>query len=296
MSKPASSYDGPCHPVRVYAGPDLQLAYLERNGDVTARAIVWPENKTYSRIYGDQVRLKDMLEDAGFSEGGIDGARLVRREYKGGFVMPYVDYIDGASDDGDFLVLDGGDVATDQTNGLSGGGRRCTCCNSLVSEEDGRCDQDGEFHCDDCYSDRYSYCEYYQEDMPNDGFQEVIVRVRSYGPVTQWWSESAVDNHAFTCDHDGKLYSDDMQVTMANGDTWSTVAFDDNGATCEATDECYPTDECVWLEDGTCWSREHFEANGVEVDGKLYDKANAPSPEDTDETVETNETTTEGAI
>jgi hypothetical protein len=286
MSKQSDHYDSPCHPVRVYAGPDLQLAYLERNGDITARAIVWPEKKIFSRIYGDQVRLQDMLIDAGFEEGSLEGARLVRREYKGGFVLPYVDYVDEAEDDGEHIVLGRGDLACDQTNGLSGDvGVRCTCCNSLVSEEDGGCDQDGEFHCDDCYNDRYAFCEYYQEDMPNDGFQEVIVRVRSYGPVTQWWCEDAIDNHAFTCDKDGKLYSDDMQVTMANGDTWSTVAFEEHGATCEASDECYPSDECVWLEDGTCWSCEHFAEHGVEIDGKLYDKADAPATaEETEET------------
>jgi hypothetical protein len=284
MSKSASSYDSPCHPVRVYAGPDLQLAYLERNGDVTARAIVWPEKKIYSRIYGDQVRLADMLEDAGFSEGSLQGARIVRKAYRDGFVLPYVDYIDGVSDNGTYLVLDGGDIACDQTNGLSGDtGRTCECCGSNVDEDEGTFDRDSNFYCDDCYRDRYSYCEYYEEDMPNDGFQEVIVRVRSYGPVTQWWCEDAIDNHAFICDNDGKLYHDDMKVLMANGDAWSTVAFEEYGATCEATDECYPADETVQLEDGTTWSKEHFAEHGIEIDGKLYDKDDAPSPDEEDE-------------
>jgi hypothetical protein len=298
MSKPASSYDGPCHPVRVYAGPDLQLAYLERNGDVTARAIVWPERKTYTRIYGDQVRLQDMLEEAGFSEGGLDGARLVRKGYNGGFVLPYVDYVDGATDDGTYLVLDGGDLACDQTNGLSdNAGMRCTCCNSFTDEEDGRCDNDGEFHCDDCYSERYSYCEYYEEDMPNDGFQEVIVRVRSFGAVTQWWCSDAGDNHAFECEQNGKLYHEDMRVMMANGEAWSTVAFEEHGATCEATDDNYPAEDCVQLEDGTTWSKEHFEEHGVEIDGKLYDKADAPEvPDATADTDDTETTTEQGAV
>lgn len=296
MSKPASSYDSPCHPVRVYAGPDLQLAYLERNGDVTARAIVWPEHKVYSRIYGDQVRLGDMLQDAGFSEGSLQGARIVRKPFQDGFVLPYVDYIDGATDDGKHLILDGGDIACDQTNGLSGDtGRSCSCCNQFVSEDDGRSDNNGEFYCDDCYSDNYSYCEYYEEDMPSDGFQEVIVRVRSYGPVTQWWCEDAINNNAFTCDNDGKLYADSMQVQMANGDTWSTVAFEEYGATCEATDECYSAEDCVQLEDGTTWSKEHFEEHGVEIDGKLYDKADAPSP-DEDEEDDSADTATETTI
>lgn len=303
MSKSADNYDSPCHPVRVYAGPDLQLAYLERNGDVTARAIVWQDKKIYSRIYGDQVRLGDMLQDAGFSGGSLQGARLVRKPHHGGFVLPYVDYIDGATDDGKHLVLDGGDIACDQTNGLSGDtGRRCECCNTFTEEDDGRCDNDGNFYCDDCYSDRYSYCEYYEEDMPNDGFQEVIVRIGRWGAVTQWWSEGAIENHAFSCDQDGKLYHEDMKVRMANGDTWSTVAFENEGATCEATDECYPADECVQLEDGTTWSKEHFAEHGVEIDGKLYDKADAPSPDEDEaaasETTitETAETTTEGAV
>jgi hypothetical protein len=280
MSKSERHYDSHVHPVRVYAGPDLQLAYLERDGGITARAIVWPAKKVYSRIYGDAVRLAGMLEDAGFQDGDLDGARIVRLMHKGAYVMPYVDHCDGARDDGKYLVLGDGSISCEQTNGLSDDGRRCECCESFTSEDDGRCDQDGNFYCDDCYSDRYTYCEYYEEDQPSDGFCEVIVSIRNGREVTQWWSERAIYNHAFTCASNDKLYSDDMAVTMANGDQWSTVAFEDNGATCEATDECYPADEIVQLEDGTCWSKDHFAEHGVEIDGKLYDKADAPEADD----------------
>lgn len=290
MSYAAHRYSSPSHPVRVYAGPDLQLAYLEREGRITARAIVWPSKNLFSRIYGDETRLADLLDDAGYKKGSLRGARLIRKETDNGFVMPYVDYISSASDDGEFIVLDdGGDITTDNTNGLSEEGERCSNCECHVSRDDGRCTDDG-FYCDDCYSEAYSYCEYYEEDYPSDGFREVRVRRGSSGRwVTQHWSESAFDNHGFTCDNNGNDYSEDFRVTMANGDTWSEEAFEDDGFVCEGDGDNYPTEECIQLEDGTCWSKSHFSEHGITIDGKHYDKDDAPEADEASETAETSD-------
>ena len=66
MSHSAGDYDSDCHPVRVYAAGDLQVAYIERNEEVTARAIVWPAKMVHSRIYGDETRLSSLLSSAGY--------------------------------------------------------------------------------------------------------------------------------------------------------------------------------------------------------------------------------------
>ncbi|MDF2996856.1 MAG: RNA-splicing ligase RtcB [Xanthobacteraceae bacterium] len=41
MAKDVEHFDCPQHPVRIYAAGDLELAYLKRDGDITARALVW---------------------------------------------------------------------------------------------------------------------------------------------------------------------------------------------------------------------------------------------------------------
>lgn len=295
MSKSLSYYNSSVHPVRVYAAGDLALAYLEREGEITARAIVWPEKKIHSRIYGDNVRLRGMLEDAGFSEGDLDGAKLLRIEEGNGFVMPYVDGADGAKDDGDYLILGRGRICTGNSCGLSEEGYSCSCCASFVSEDDCRSNDNGEMFCDSCYSDNYSYCEYYEEDYPAEGFREVIIGRTSSGRVrTQYWSEDAQDNHAFVCDKTGDLYQEDLRVEMSNGDSWNQYTFEDEGFTCEGSDECYPIDEAVRLEDGTLWSQSHFDDYGVEIDGKFYDKDNAPEEEDKEENTEDAVTVVEG--
>lgn len=248
MAHSADHFDSSMHPVRVYAGPDLALAYLERDGHgITARAIVWPEKKIYSRIYGDSARLADLLEEQGYQAGDLDGARILKVAEMGGFVMPYVDGVYGAEVDGKFIRLGSGDLATDKTNGLTEGGYSCACCDSRVRDGDGRTNASGDFLCDECYSDQHFYCEYYEEDMPSDdGVVEVIVgrSPRGYNR-TQTWCQDAFDNHGFVCDKTGECYSDDLLVTMANGETWSSYAFEEHGAVCASDGDNYPSDEMV---------------------------------------------------
>lgn len=145
---PRSCMDGrhtfdhlPCHPVSVYAGPDLAVAYLEpengnkscgyceehgrctgdcgsdRNSTVTGRVVIWPEKKLFGRIYGDIDRLKLSLQRDGYKHTtSLLGARLTKvpatakhpetgRPVKG-FVAPFIDGdAQRIAEDGDYLVI-----------------------------------------------------------------------------------------------------------------------------------------------------------------------------------------------
>lgn len=46
---------------RAYASPDLAIAYYKRSGSIVARALVWPEKKIHSKIYGDAVVFEKVL-------------------------------------------------------------------------------------------------------------------------------------------------------------------------------------------------------------------------------------------
>lgn len=108
------------HPVQLYAAGDLTLAYLERgDGIISARALVWAAKKRFGRIYGDEARLRGLLEREGFFDvwkgshesHGFTGARLVKKQAKreGQKILYYAPYVDGnrwAKREGGFLVLD----------------------------------------------------------------------------------------------------------------------------------------------------------------------------------------------
>lgn len=101
------------HPTRVYAGPDLGVAYISRNGDFTARAVVWPDKKIYVGIYGHCSLLRAELEKAGYTRNHHfsmwEGARLQKiKEYpddEGEYIMPYLDFGEAVVDSGDFWIV-----------------------------------------------------------------------------------------------------------------------------------------------------------------------------------------------
>lgn len=119
MSHATHNYGSqPHHPVSVYAGPDLAVAYMQRTDSfsITARTVVWPERKVYTRLYGDDSgKLAYLLEKEGYTKGDLQGARLTRISLKknpdygvpsGAFVAPYLDSVGKLRDDGTYLVID----------------------------------------------------------------------------------------------------------------------------------------------------------------------------------------------
>lgn len=96
--------------VRVYDAGDLQIAHVAHH----SRAIVWPDRKVWGRVYAHTVDgerdLTCKLRDLGYkpieeSDEGFNGARILKIEEHGTFVMPYVDRCYGVDDAGDHFVL-----------------------------------------------------------------------------------------------------------------------------------------------------------------------------------------------
>lgn len=161
----------PCHPAEVYAGPDLALAYYGDKSSANARAVVWPERKIYSRIYGNEHVLDALLKQAGFERGSLQGARVLKIACDRGYVMPYVDYLDYCKVGRSHITLGEGDRSCQNTDGftrdhcanddddedddLEANYVTCTNCRNRYDPED---DDAGEF-CARCMEDRYS-CEH----------------------------------------------------------------------------------------------------------------------------------------
>lgn len=210
MAHSAGHYYGPCHPVRAYGAGDLAIAYIVRDDNITGRALVWPEKKVYSRLYGDEIRLKHALELLGYHEDedetGFLGARLLSIDAgRYGLVIPYMDNYDRFNDDGTYLtVASNGRIYSQNENGVS--------------------DPDGEDE------PEYDYtCDLYHEGC--DNVEQVVVYFNGTTKTTQYWCDHAVDHHSIYCEYLGENFRSSDGVRMADGEIWSPCRFKAQGTT-----------------------------------------------------------------
>lgn len=154
------------HPTRMYAGPDLAIAFLGPRDGAIARAIVWPDEKIYCRVYGDP-SLADRLQAEGYAEGSLEGARC-RAIWDGDrLIVPYVDGVRWGEVRGQYVILsDAGDVDLQTTRGYWEEAPLCDYC----GEERGGYDDtpwcqrcyDVRWTCDDCgagsFDDDTGFC------------------------------------------------------------------------------------------------------------------------------------------
>lgn len=112
MSKPLNELRSHIHPVLAYANlPHLRVAYLERNGSVSARTVVWEDpaqsKKCFIRVFGDKT-LASKLQRLGYKVGNLRGATinmipavkqalppLDAKVMPNTYVVPYLDDVTG---------------------------------------------------------------------------------------------------------------------------------------------------------------------------------------------------------
>lgn len=256
MSHSACGYESPYHPVRVYAAGDLAVAYIDRGG-VTARALCWPEKKLYGRVYGDAERLEPALSALGYTQGHMNGARLVRDEFDDGrFVCPYIDAgLTGSAggsnveDCGDFLRIDDdGEMSADDTEGCCAApGYCCDCCGDRFPRDSmSHVLNEGDW-CEACIENHAVW---------SDG-QEDWLHQRSATHLEHaddWVSDSYFERHGgYWCEglQSNMLPDDSKPVEMAGDVIWSTVYFEEHGFECDETGIRYPRTEGHELPDGT---------------------------------------------
>lgn len=216
MAHSSSDFASEEHPVRMYYGNGLTLAYIERSeGDYTARAIVHTERKIYARVYGDEELLVEVLESLGYRKGlyGVDWCGVEidaiweedqwdegEEEYTSGYVCPYVDFASRARVDeerGKLVFGLTGDICVHGTNGLSYMDNypwKCPCCERDCSG--GQTYGPGNsFICDDCAHEMYGHCA-----ETGFVFNEVNQGVRCED------GSLALKDHTIHCTITGKIY------------------------------------------------------------------------------------------
>jgi hypothetical protein len=242
MSSTAKHYRSHCHPVRAYAAGDLAIAYIENgNGRVASRAVCWPDKKLYTRIYGDARRLEKGLDILGYSFGSLVGAkmkRIVSEDDSGVFVVPYVDHVGRASDNGAYLTIGGSKARVD-----------CSLVNGLSEENENQ-----------------ASCQHCGEDADEE---DLIY----FEEVEEQWCADCIDNNTSVCNRCEERTRDTNIVAMANGDGWCSNCFEDHGFTCDGNGQNYPLDDMVTMADGANWSPAWFQRNGHECGecGENYD-------------------------
>lgn len=220
------------HACRVYAAGDLQVAYLLEDDEkpkskVIARSLVWPEKKTHSRCYGDEVRLKLLLGAAGYTFRPPVGAKLTRVPVNRQFLVPYIDQGDRTGQGAlaikdckthlQIVVQATGTYPANATSGLSGGRYMA----------DGSMD-DGQGLCAHC-EEEHETQRVYMGNAPGD--------------YQHWCQECIEDNgDIFTCAGSGALFHPPcLPVIMYNEETWSHAYFSRHGFQCQGNGKNYPT-------------------------------------------------------
>lgn len=221
-----SGDDFSTHPARVYAGPDLALAYTGAIDDASGRAVVWPEKKLYSDIYGDCTRLKMLLTEAGYTYGRMVGARVRKIAADNGYVMPYVDGVHGAEVEGEFIRLGSGSLCTQNTCGATNGGPECANCGNIYDEDDGYyIDEVEEVWCDSCAADT-TRCEVTGERYRDDS--NTFVEVHSLIYQNLGWSNLIGTYHygyalgSITANQDN--CTEDNNIVEVAGEYWTLEA------------------------------------------------------------------------
>lgn len=220
MSHPTSSYStGGIHPVRVYGDSDLQVAYVKRKGEITARCLCWPERKQFGPVYGDYSRLEAGLTKLGYEkDDDFSGARIRKIPTPNGkcYVMPYLDVGSYVNTDGDYFVIGwGGEYYARDTCGVTGPTFYCACCDEQVAGEEPAgyvCD---EAWCESCIDEYAVYC------VHNDEYIHV--------------------DRAVYCERTGEYVHENDAIYTEDCDYVTPMDFEENGFTCAISGLAYMT-------------------------------------------------------
>jgi len=256
------------HPVRVYAGGGLAMAYLNNaSGEVIARTLCWPEEQVFGRVYptanNDTQRdhyneLMARLKAKGWrsiteDNSVFEGARLRHLTNRhGNTMMPYLDNEYGVRDeyrDGRaWWVMTHDENHQESTDGTMCGNEpdwHCECCEEGFSDNYDSCSvyrywngtgrsgypRGEETWCQDCRDNSSYYCDGCDEHFNDNGNAIYAEDGCTYEPR---WFEA---NGGWQCAHSQSYYfkADDPPVVLADGQLIHADHVEDHTFVCWAT-------------------------------------------------------------
>ncbi len=220
------------NPAYIYAAGDLQVAYLGSLNKATARTLVWPERKIFSRVYGDIARLTRGLERMGYRWGAPIGAKVQKVKLKeikfdpreghvtGCFLAPYIDK-KNQQGGGHLSVKDNGDHLLICEEGLPGS-HHCGMADGYSGQYVPREDEFPTFTCDHCGTPGFRQLNTVIFDI-EDGEEET-------------WCPKCLKHDAFHCQYSGSWFpKEGIESIEVDGYPWAKYYADMYAARCEAT-------------------------------------------------------------
>lgn len=229
------------NPASIYAAGDLQVAYLGDLDDASARTLVWPEKKIFSRVYGDIARLTAGLERLGYKWGAPVGARLKRLPYRevkfdpkkgipsAAFFAPYIDKKNQRGG-GHLSVLDKGTHLEICEEGVPGS-HHCGLPDGYSGQYVPRQDEYPTFTCERC-------------DKP--GQRELISVFLEVDGEEQSWCPRCTTHYSFHCHHsDVRFSKNDVECVEVEGYHWAKYYADMYAAKCEMSGHLCAEDNMI---------------------------------------------------
>jgi len=253
MSHVASDYPSKIHPVRVYGDSDLQLAYIAVKNEegkrmrISSRALVYPADGVYGRIYGDVTRMEKLLHEANYRPDWPIGAKIKKIKRRGGksYIMPYLDGDLGviSHDKNYWKIVDFEDAEyrCNTTNGLINCQYVCENCGDEVNSLIGVI-ENGNW-CRNCCEEYTFYC-----CSCGDRFAHSQVSIYTVMPDDRPYCEYCYADHCGTCDATETYWRNRDLIHMHNGECWSYRYFSDHGTCCTVCGENVSReqyDECI---------------------------------------------------
>lgn len=143
------------HPIRVYDGPDVAVAYLMTGAKITSRTVINLAGKglIYGYSYGNTGMLNAKFEKLGFRYGNLNGARLRLAVDTNGYLCPYVDGVASgtANRKQGWLRLGNGDLRVQNASGvIERATEPCEACDKDFPPENMKTTYEDGFVCPTC--------------------------------------------------------------------------------------------------------------------------------------------------
>lgn len=90
----------------------------------------------------------------------------------------------------------------------------CFDCDAILTESEGHTGLDGERYCDECFYERFRYCDHCGHVCDIDDVEDVVTDDRGRHDIYEYWCSDCVRDDAVRCEDCGQYYSEDCNVTM----------------------------------------------------------------------------------
>lgn len=284
----------PIHPTEVYASGDFFILWTETEaGQIASRCVVYHEEGSAPQagpVYGvcessiDMIELK--LKDMGavlYPDSSWLGAKVNKVPHKhGGIIGPYIDgHYQGLKDEGDYLTVcqdSKADYDASNYSGVLGDNNYayCTICGEGMDEGDEYTGPDGNCYCEECYNERFRYCNHYDEHVESDGDDGAEVNIRPHrlgrnGWLHGWVCQQALEEHYTYCEEEDEWFPYEHVIELADGSGYvSTRYLEDGGeyVVCEDKVGAYPKAEAGLTVDYEWYTLDWLKENGYVLNAR----------------------------